>query len=53
MVIGGCNVDIISKCTSEILPNGPSNPAIITQSFGGVGKNLAGCYTTSLYLIDY
>nr|CAB3265462.1 pseudouridine-metabolizing bifunctional protein C1861.05-like [Phallusia mammillata] len=40
VVIGGCNVDIVSKCTHEIMNGGPSNPAVVTQSFGGVGRNI-------------
>ncbi|XP_033019145.1 pseudouridine-metabolizing bifunctional protein C1861.05-like isoform X1 [Lacerta agilis] len=37
VVIGGINVDFIAKA------GGQTNPSIVRQSFGGVGRNLADC----------
>jgi len=42
VVVGGCIVDIVSRCLSPILGNEASNPAAISQTFGGVGRNIAG-----------
>nr|XP_039252099.1 uncharacterized protein LOC120329521 isoform X1 [Styela clava] len=41
VVIGGTNIDVIAKCTSEILYDGPSNPADISYTLGGVARNIA------------
>nr|XP_018671741.1 pseudouridine-metabolizing bifunctional protein C1861.05 [Ciona intestinalis] len=41
VVIGGCNVDFVSKATQPLVHGGPSNPAVVQQSFGGVGRNIA------------
>ncbi|XP_069759704.1 uncharacterized protein [Narcine bancroftii] len=44
VVIGGCNVDFIVKVKQgDMMFGGPTNPSIIRQSLGGVGRNLADC----------
>lgn len=39
-VIGGANIDIIGKCNQALIPY-DSNIGHVTQSFGGVGRNIA------------
>jgi pseudouridine kinase len=39
-VVGGINIDISGKSTSEIVP-GDSNPGVVSLSMGGVGRNIA------------
>ncbi|XP_030071482.1 uncharacterized protein LOC115478317 [Microcaecilia unicolor] len=42
IVIGGINIDFIMKAkNSALLFGGQTNPCIVYQSFGGVGRNLA------------
>nr|XP_023654010.1 pseudouridine-metabolizing bifunctional protein C1861.05-like isoform X2 [Paramormyrops kingsleyae] len=43
VVIGGVNVDFITKAKSEKLLLGQTNPGSVFQSFGGVGRNIADC----------
>ncbi|CAI5786242.1 pseudouridine-metabolizing bifunctional protein C1861.05-like isoform X1 [Podarcis lilfordi] len=44
VVIGGINVDFIAKARdATIVGGGQTNPSIVRQSFGGVGRNLADC----------
>ncbi|ESO85355.1 hypothetical protein LOTGIDRAFT_221393 [Lottia gigantea] len=44
IVIGGSVVDFNARLKSEELQgNGSTNPGIIHQSFGGVGRNIADC----------
>ncbi|XP_039625986.1 pseudouridine-metabolizing bifunctional protein C1861.05 [Polypterus senegalus] len=45
VVIGGINVDFIAKMKEENIVMGETNLGIISQSFGGVGRNLADCLT--------
>lgn len=40
VVIGGCNLDI-TGCSNRTLLAADSNPGIISQSAGGVGRNIA------------
>uniref|UniRef100_A0A8C1HSI6 Zgc:136858 n=1 Tax=Cyprinus carpio carpio TaxID=630221 RepID=A0A8C1HSI6_CYPCA len=42
IVIGGINVDFIAKGTTKKLVFGQTNPGSVCQSFGGVGRNIAG-----------
>ena len=39
-VIGGANIDLFAKSEKEILKS-DKNPATISLSFGGVGRNIA------------
>ncbi|TRY56110.1 hypothetical protein DNTS_015242 [Danionella cerebrum] len=43
VVIGGINVDFIAKGTAKELVFGQTNPGVVCQSFGGVGRNIADC----------
>nr|XP_034983975.1 pseudouridine-metabolizing bifunctional protein C1861.05-like isoform X3 [Zootoca vivipara] len=44
VVIGAINVDFIAKARdATIVGGGQTNPSIVRQSFGGVGRNLADC----------
>jgi len=40
VVIGGCNLDI-TGCSNHSLIDADSNPGLISQSAGGVGRNIA------------
>jgi pseudouridine kinase len=56
LVIGGANLDITGSCFARLIP-GDSNPGIIKNSPGGVGRNIAenlqklGIETTLLSII--
>lgn len=41
MVVGGAVVDIIGNVTSKMSILNTSNPGIVRESFGGVGRNIA------------
>lgn len=43
-MIGATNIDVISKPSSDILYDGPSNPAETSCTLGGVGRNIAGIF---------
>lgn len=40
LVVGGANLDITGSCFNRLIP-GDSNPGIIKNSAGGVGRNIA------------
>ena len=41
IVIGGSNIDVVSKSINKVLLDGVSNPAVVSQTLGGVGRNMA------------
>ncbi|KAM3609143.1 uncharacterized protein V6R79_010192 [Siganus canaliculatus] len=41
VVVGGINVDFIAKGKTKTLRFGQTNPGSVSQSFGGVGRNIA------------
>ncbi|KAM9377238.1 uncharacterized protein KZ484_009591 [Pholidichthys leucotaenia] len=43
VIIGGINVDFIAKEKTKTLHLGQTNPGSVSQSFGGVGRNIADC----------
>ncbi|XP_057692634.1 uncharacterized protein zgc:136858 [Corythoichthys intestinalis] len=43
VVIGGINVDFIAKGKTKSLLFGQTNPGSVSQSYGGVGRNIADC----------
>ena len=47
-MVGATNIDIIAKCSSDILYDGPSNPAAVSYTLGGVGRNVAGIFSVCM-----